>query len=652
MKKMKFIKLFISLFTLLSFGVTSCQNTPSAPTEVKVTGVHLNTTSLSLNENETYQLVATVSPSNAYDQEVTWSSSDSRYASVSSAGLVTAIKKGFASIIVTTKGGKYTDICDIEIKKEEAIPDTFTEKKIQGLSESFIMGMDASAVPSLEKSGVKYYDENGIEKDVFEILSSYGINYIRVRVWNDPYDSQGHGYGGGNCDLANAIAIGKRATKYGMKLLVDFHYSDFWADPVSQTLPKAWKNYSTDQVKEAIYNYTKESLNAIKNNNIDVGMVQIGNETNGFFCGSKDWSVISSYFNSGSKAVREILPDALVTLHFTNPEKSGRLAGYAAYLKTNNVDYDVFGTSYYPYWHGTLYNLYSILRNISVSYSKKVMIMETSYCYTEENYDQHGNTSPSSTDVLPHEVSIQGQYDQIFDVIQEAVVIPNCLGVCYWEGTWIGVGTNWSSNKALWEQYGSGWASSYSAEYDPDNAGKYYGGCAVENQAFFDNNGKVLPSLSIFKQEKHEVSTELLTNISFEVDTTGWNKNILTDGVDDIDTYKISTNSNYDGTASLNVWDANPIHFTISQDVSNVPAGNHTFTMSVMGECEDYEINLYVGSNSTVIKTLPVTLTGWENWSKFVLEFSLDSKQDLSVGIDINFKSSGGWAYIDMASLI
>ena len=138
--------------------------------------------------------------------------------------------------------------------------DTLYVQKVEDLSDDFIMGMDASCVPALEASGVKYYDFDGTEKDVYEILSQNGINYIRVRVWNDPYDAEGNGYGGGNCDIENAIAIGKRATQYGMKLLVDFHYSDFWADPGKQMPPKAWKGMTMDEKTDALYRYTGDCL--------------------------------------------------------------------------------------------------------------------------------------------------------------------------------------------------------------------------------------------------------------------------------------------------------------------------------------------------------------------------------------------------------
>ena len=141
-------------------------------------------------------------------------------------------------------------------------------EKIDGISNDFIMGMDVSSYVSLTKSGVVFKDFNGNALDdagFFNLLKSCGVNYIRVRVWNDPYDANGNGYGGGNCDLENAAIIGKLATNAGMKVLVDFHYSDFWADPSRQLVPKAWKGYTVAQKETAIYDYTKTSLTYLKN---------------------------------------------------------------------------------------------------------------------------------------------------------------------------------------------------------------------------------------------------------------------------------------------------------------------------------------------------------------------------------------------------
>ena len=405
--------------------------------------------------------------------------------------------------------------------------DSLYVEKIENLPDDFIMGMDASCVPSLEASGVKYYDHDGNEKDVYQILAENGINYIRVRIWNDPFNSQGNGYGGGNCDIENAIAIGKRATQYGMKLLVNFHYSDFWADPAKQMVPKAWKGMSVATMCEALYEYTKESLQKLVDAGVDIGMVQVGNETNGYMCGMTKWSDIAQLMNAGSKAVREVCPDALVALHFANPEKVSNYKNYAYYLAAQRVDYDVFASSYYPFWHGTLENLQSLLSEIATTYNKKVMVAETSYAYTELDSDFQGNTISSASGIVKdYPFTVQGQANLIHDVVETVVNTTNGIGVFYWEGTWISVGgSSWEENSKLWEEHGSGWASSYAAGYDPNDAGKYYGGCAVENQALFDENGKALESLKIFALLKEgnqvDLKADAIEDVTIIVDLNG-----------------------------------------------------------------------------------------------------------------------------------
>ena len=398
-------------------------------------------------------------------------------------------------------------------------------KKVENLAEDFIMGMDASCVPALEASGVKYYNFDGEEQDVYRTLAEAGVNYIRVRVWNNPFDSNGNGYGGGNCDIHNALAIGKRATRYGMKLLVNFHYSDFWADPGKQMVPLAWKDMNIEEKTEAVYQYTKESLQLLKDAGVDVGMVQVGNETNGKMCGEKTWFNIQYLMAAGSRAVREVYPDALVAVHFANPESAGSYATYAEKLAYYQLDYDVFASSYYPFWHGTLENLTNVLTQINQTYGKKVMVMETSYTYTDQDTDFSGNTIAGNDGsvVMNYPCTVQGQATCVRDVIETVANIPGGIGVCYWEGTWITVGRNsWEENSARWEQFGSGWASSYAAAYDPTDAGKWYGGCAVDNQALFDAEGKPLQSLRIFNLVRYgndaETKADALENVSLVCD--------------------------------------------------------------------------------------------------------------------------------------
>ena len=390
----------------------------------------------------------------------------------------------------------------ISFGEESEQPSPLYVRKVENLPEDFIMGMDVSSVIAEENSGVKYYDFDGNEADVFQVLADSGINYIRVRVWNDPYDAEGHGFGGGNNDIQTALLIGQRATAAGMKLLVDFHYSDFWADPSKQMVPRAWAGMEIEEKAQAAYEYTRDCLQLLKNNGVDVGMVQMGNETNNKLCGETIWFNIQYIMQAGARATREVYPDALVALHFANPEKAGNYATYAKKMDYYNVDYDVFASSYYPYWHGTLDNLAEVLTEIAETYGKKVMVMETSYAYTADDSDFNGNTIGNGGGIVKnYPFTVQGQANCVTDIIDTVVnKMPDGIGVCYWEGAWISVGGNsWEENSALWEKYGSGWASSYAAVYDPNDAGKYYGGNAVDNQAMFDPAGHPLESLRVFE---------------------------------------------------------------------------------------------------------------------------------------------------------
>lgn len=411
-----------------------------------------------------------------------------------------------ASISGAPKAWGYLDSFELKVDGAVIAPPVAANifvKKVDGIPSDFIKGVDISSIISLENSGVKFYNEQGQEQDIFTTLHDAGVNYIRVRVWNDPFDAAGNGYGGGNNDLATAIEIGKRASANGMKLLVDFHYSDFWADPAKQQAPKAWANLSFADKKTALYNYTKTSLQAMLAEGIAIGMVQVGNETNGKLAGESDWGRMSELFNEGSRAIREIDPQILIALHFTNPESAGRYNSYAQYLQNNQVDYDVFASSYYPFWHGTLSNLTASLKQVADTYGKKVMVAETSYTYTAEDGDGHANTAPSSAgQTLNYPISVQGQANAVRDVIEAVVNVGQAgIGVFYWEPAWLPVGPkeNLEQNKRIWEQHGSGWASSYAKEYDPHDAGAWYGGSAVDNQALFDFNGHPLPSLHVFK---------------------------------------------------------------------------------------------------------------------------------------------------------
>ncbi|MBO6299702.1 MAG: glycosyl hydrolase 53 family protein, partial [Lachnospiraceae bacterium] len=186
---------------------------------------------------------------------------------------------------------------------EKETAEIFVEP-VNGLSQDFIRGMDISSLIAEEESGVVYYDEDGNARDLFEILADAGINYIRVRIWNHPYDADGNGYGGGNCDVEKAVQLGRRAAEHGMKLLVDFHYSDFWADPNKQYAPTEWARKDAAEKAELINEFTYQSLKTIYEGGANIGMVQIGNEINNGMCGVYDDDDKMSLLASASGAVR------------------------------------------------------------------------------------------------------------------------------------------------------------------------------------------------------------------------------------------------------------------------------------------------------------------------------------------------------------
>lgn len=397
---------------------------------------------------------------------------------------------------------------------------------VSNMPEDFAKGVDISAVIALEKSGASYSYLDGTSGDIFDILSGAGVNYVRIRVWNNPYDSQApyKGYGAGNCDLYNAKVLGKRATDAGMKVLIDFHYSDFWADPAKQFAPKAWANYSLAYKKDAVYNFTYQSLTELLNYGVDVRMVQIGNETNstmagvgGIYDGVWDFSSgVAELMQQGCYAVDDINSaysrSILKVLHFTDLLENGKW--YAECMAKQGVDYDVFATSFYPMWHGSTSDLASTLTYIAKTYDKKVMVAETGYPFTYDNADTQGNNIGDQSGMVcsNYSVSVNGQAQALRDVFAAVAKVNETkwgygIGAFYWEPEWIAV------DSSTWGTYGSGWASSSSGNYEKlySSAVNYYsnydGGSTWDNMTLFDKNGKAMNSLYVFNDISGKSST-------------------------------------------------------------------------------------------------------------------------------------------------
>lgn len=425
-------------------------------------------------------------------------------------------------------------------------------------------GVDVSSYFAEKNSGVVYRDFSGKALDddgFFELLKNCGINSVRVRIWNNPYDSDGNGYGGGNCDIENACKIGSLAAKHNISVFADFHLSDFWCDPEKQKAPKEWQNYSVSEKTDAIYDFVYTSLNKLIDSGADVKMVQVGNEINSGMCGETDFANVCKLLKSGFSAVQNVDKNILRAVHFTNPEKNG-YEWYAGQLDKNGVDYEVFASSYYSYWHGTAQNLTTQLSKVAEKYGKYVIAAETSYPFTSEDSDFFGNTVSGTDSDMPYPVNADGQAQAVTDVFDAVSNVgEKGLGVYYWEPAWITVGTNsYEDNLAKWEKFGSGWESSFAGSYCDDGA-KYFGGSSWDNQAMFDKNGNPLQSLNVFGNYADVTTGDVdLDGVVTVKDATLVQKDIV-----QLETLtgfqKKIADSNLDG--SINITDATAIQKTV-----------------------------------------------------------------------------------------
>jgi arabinogalactan endo-1,4-beta-galactosidase len=367
---------------------------------------------------------------------------------------------------------------------------------IANLSPDFIMGTDVSMLKQIEDSGGKY-TVNGVEQDCLAILKEHGVNWIRLRLWNDPTDENGKSLGGGNNDLDNTVAMATRAKVMGFKLLLDFHYSDWWADPGKQNTPKAWVKLDMEDLKKAVYTYTAEVIQRLVEAGAMPDMIQIGNEVNGgmLWPAGKTWKqgneTIGGYdgfadlLKMGIQAVRDTDPNngdpqkrAKIVIHLANGGDNKLYRTVFDELTARHVEFDVIGLSYYPYWHGALDDLKSNMNDISERYHKNVVIAETAYAATLNDKDGFPNLfNKGEQNLGGYKATVLGQATAMRNIMEAVAEVPNSrgIGIFYWEPDWIAV-------------EGAGWKTGE--------------GNAWENQALFSFNGEALPSMNVFKLVK------------------------------------------------------------------------------------------------------------------------------------------------------
>lgn len=341
----------------------------------------------------------------------------------------------------------------------------------------FYLGADLSYVNEMEDCGAKYFDKNK-RKDPFALFAEKGANLIRVRLWHDADWTQ-------YSDLPDAAKTLKRAKDQGMKTLLDFHYSDTWTDPEKQFIPKAWANIDNDnELAHLLYDYTFQTLAALDTQNLLPDFVQVGNETNIEILQAKDklvhgipnWTRNAKLLNSGIKAVRDYSKKSNkpigIVLHIAQPENA---IWWFKQATENGVDgYDIIGLSYYPQW--STYKLADLPKAISAlknTYNKEVLIVETAYPYSLQNFDKAANVLGKDAVQPEFPATPKGQASYLL-TLRNLVKASGGMGIVYWEPAWISTDCS-----TLWGQ-GSHW----------------------ENASFFNaaDGNKSLPAFLFFSQ--------------------------------------------------------------------------------------------------------------------------------------------------------
>ncbi len=365
----------------------------------------------------------------------------------------------------------------------------------------FIKGMDLSTLLELEQCGAKYYD-NGQEMDILDIVKKYDVDTIRLRIWNDPKSPEGEPYGAGNNDLDTTIAIGKRVTEAGLGVLVNFHYSDFWADPGKQFKPKAWADYGVEELEKAVYEFTKESMKKILAAGVNVTLIQVGNElSNGLLWPEgqvPEYDNIAKFVSAGIRACRKVNAKIPIMIHLDNGGNNELYRRWFDNYIPRGEDFDYIGLSYYPFWHGRLKQLEDNMNDIAKHFGKELIVAEVSMGFTMEDYKEYEKledherkgyaTKPHLLENIDYPMTIQGQADFTKDFLNRVanVVDDKGCGFFWWEPAWIPVP-------------GSGWATKASLEYIKDK-----GPCGNEwaNQALFDYDGNALPAWEVIQSFK------------------------------------------------------------------------------------------------------------------------------------------------------
>jgi len=339
--------------------------------------------------------------------------------------------------------------------------------------DNFYRGIDVSFLQRVEDAGGTF-KKNGVQRDALEIFAESGVNAVRLRIWNNPTE--------GYSDLQKTLEFALRVKAAGLKLLLDFHYSDTWADPGNQTKPAAWVNLDYATLLDSVYAYSNRVTAALVAQQTPPDLVQIGNEiicgmlwNEGRVCDAfntpQQWGRLAQLIGRGAQGVQDALSSTdstKIMIHIDRGGDNGSSRWFFDNLLSQNIEFDMIGQSFYPWWHGTLADLDANLTDLANRYGKEIVVVETAYPWTLNFGDNFNNIVGSNSQLLSgYPASQNGQRWFVRDVLNIVRNLPNNLGrgIFYWEAAWIPT-----------PQFGSVW----------------------ENLAFFDFAGNALGSMDVF----------------------------------------------------------------------------------------------------------------------------------------------------------
>ena len=302
----------------------------------------------------------------------------------------------------------------ILLLSQSGVPRSGAQKK------EFVKGADIGWLQQMEATGYKFYNDSGKQEDCFKILKDHGINTVRLRTWVNPSDNKGSGHN----SKAETVAMAVRAKQWGMKVMINFHYSDSWADPGKQKKPAAWEGHSFPVLLKDVYDYTYEVMTALKTAGVTPEWVQVGNETPGGMIypegSTSNWQQLAQLINQGYDAIKAVSPQSKVLLHLDRGNDSARFVSWFDNARKYGAKYDIIGLSYYPWWLDgkpdytlSIDDLAANMNNLVKRYGKEVMVVEVG----------GEDSKPDNT------------YNMLVAVQQKVKAVPNGkgLGVIYWE---------------------------------------------------------------------------------------------------------------------------------------------------------------------------------------------------------------------------